>query len=158
MPRSAVQRKATSAARGPPADRGGGPGSSTANGARGGARYSLDDGSVHYGSGPRAAAAAGGSPSGGGIRGKAEPGHWHGFSATGGDGSGGSGDEGAASGGGGGHRGCPSANAAHSAALEEKVQRRLRQNREAAQRSRKRKKAYMAQLEAEVRSLQVILY
>lgn len=31
------------------------------------------------------------------------------------------------------------------------VQRRLRQNREAAQRSRQRKKAYMAALEAEVR-------
>lgn len=33
------------------------------------------------------------------------------------------------------------------------MQRRLRQNREAAQRSRQRKKAYMAQLEAEVSRL-----
>ncbi len=38
------------------------------------------------------------------------------------------------------------------AALDEKVQRRLAQNREAARKSRQRKKDYMKQLEVEVRA------
>lgn len=133
---------------------------------RGGRSYSLNDDAVHYGGG-----SGGGSRGGHGHNthhrngftpreGPASPGsaEARGFArrSGGSDSAGFARRSGGSDPGSGGCRGsghqhsAEGGDAGHFAALEEKVQRRLRQNREAAQRSRQRKKAYMAALEAEV--------